>query len=607
MTSGMVFTVKADIDDLKKKMADVGKSVEVAATSSTKSIDKIKGGLQSLSRTKVDIGGNLVQKFNEGETAAEGFGKVAGSALEGFGQAAKGAASLLGPVGEILATIGITVAIGFATNLIEKWSGSVKEATDAIKQMLERQQAVNDIQKEGNKNAAAELTSLKIIYDATQNLNLSNAERIKAAKALQDQYPETFQNFSTEQILLGNAKSGYDSLTASILRQATAKAALGKLSDIAAQKLDIEFQKAKIISKTNQEIDAVKKPIFVSSGSSSGGSSMTGGSGVSNDVIISTEEQKIKVTNRRTEALKPLIQQLKNLGQTEKFITDFIGSANLLGAAIEPQKEEKEIKVKQIKIKPEKGRKALIIGPEDIEAPAEIMLNTDLRFKNLNSFSAELKEGIEKRLSDLDIKFNANDSIGTLGTLLRVTEDKIQATQTKVANDLNGIISNTLSSVGTGFAEAIGKGLGGGNIDGIFNSLLKSLAGGVKQLGQSLVQTYLIIALIKKIKFSNPIAGIAAGFALIALGSFIDAKLAKTPGFANGVRNFGGGVALVGERGPELVNLPRGSDVIPNNQLGGRIGGGSSADVNVSGQFIVRGTDLVAVLNRSNDRINRNS
>ena len=66
-------------------------------------------------------------------------------------------------------------------------------------------------------------------------------------------------------------------------------------------------------------------------------------------------------------------------------------------------------------------------------------------------------------------------------------------------------------------------------------------------------------------------------------------------------------MALVGERGPELVNLPRGSDVIPNNQLGGRIGGGSGADVNVSGQFIVRGTDLVAVLNRSNDRINRNS
>ena len=37
----------------------------------------------------------------------------------------------------------------------------------------------------------------------------------------------------------------------------------------------------------------------------------------------------------------------------------------------------------------------------------------------------------------------------------------------------------------------------------------------------------------------------------------------KVPFFAGGVSNFSGGLAVVGERGPELVNLPRGSDVIP--------------------------------------------
>jgi len=39
------------------------------------------------------------------------------------------------------------------------------------------------------------------------------------------------------------------------------------------------------------------------------------------------------------------------------------------------------------------------------------------------------------------------------------------------------------------------------------------------------------------------------------------------PGFSEGVRNFQGGLAVVGEEGPELVNLPRGSDVIPNSQI----------------------------------------
>ncbi|CAM5401659.1 hypothetical protein AFEL58S_02043 [Afipia felis] len=39
------------------------------------------------------------------------------------------------------------------------------------------------------------------------------------------------------------------------------------------------------------------------------------------------------------------------------------------------------------------------------------------------------------------------------------------------------------------------------------------------------------------------------------------------PMFANGTNSAPGGLAIVGERGPELVNLPRGAQVIPNNLL----------------------------------------
>ncbi len=40
----------------------------------------------------------------------------------------------------------------------------------------------------------------------------------------------------------------------------------------------------------------------------------------------------------------------------------------------------------------------------------------------------------------------------------------------------------------------------------------------------------------------------------------------KIPGFADGTDFAPGGIALVGERGPELVNLPRGSQVTPNDR-----------------------------------------
>ena len=41
----------------------------------------------------------------------------------------------------------------------------------------------------------------------------------------------------------------------------------------------------------------------------------------------------------------------------------------------------------------------------------------------------------------------------------------------------------------------------------------------------------------------------------------------QIPMLAEGTDNFEGGSAIVGEQGPELVNLPRGAEVVPNNKL----------------------------------------
>ena len=54
------------------------------------------------------------------------------------------------------------------------------------------------------------------------------------------------------------------------------------------------------------------------------------------------------------------------------------------------------------------------------------------------------------------------------------------------------------------------------------------------------------------------------------------------PQLATGARNFAGGLALVGERGPELVNLPRGSDVYSNQDSRG-MGGGTVNNWNFYG------------------------
>jgi len=78
----------------------------------------------------------------------------------------------------------------------------------------------------------------------------------------------------------------------------------------------------------------------------------------------------------------------------------------------------------------------------------------------------------------------------------------------------------------------------------------------------------------------------------------------RVPGFAGGVQNFGGGMALVGEQGPELVYLPKGSDVntagetrsiLARSGGTGAVGGGSGGvTINVSMTGVVGDAQSVA-------------
>lgn len=62
-----------------------------------------------------------------------------------------------------------------------------------------------------------------------------------------------------------------------------------------------------------------------------------------------------------------------------------------------------------------------------------------------------------------------------------------------------------------------------------------------------------------------------------AIASAIGPSLFGVPGFAKGTNFAPGGLAIVGEKGPELVNLPRGSQVVPNHELKGMGGGNTYA------------------------------
>lgn len=83
---------------------------------------------------------------------------------------------------------------------------------------------------------------------------------------------------------------------------------------------------------------------------------------------------------------------------------------------------------------------------------------------------------------------------------------------------------------------------------------------------------------------------------LAPLSGTLDSALAGLPGFANGTSSAPGGLAVVGERGPEVVNLPKGAQVIPNHMLGR--GGSTPVKVNLT---VIEDTSRAGQTEQRND------
>ncbi|MFD0792769.1 hypothetical protein ACFQZX_04030 [Mucilaginibacter litoreus] len=130
-----------------------------------------------------------------------------------------------------MVSLGVTLLASYSGVIIDWISDMVKGQTTLTalgKQLKDTKlviEALNESKSEGDKNAQQELVHLKLIYDATQNQTLSLLARKEAVNELKDQYPNTFSNLTTEEILAGKAKKTYDELTQSIIASARARAA----------------------------------------------------------------------------------------------------------------------------------------------------------------------------------------------------------------------------------------------------------------------------------------------------------------------------------------------------------------------------------------------
>lgn len=124
-----------------------------------------------------------------------------------------------------------------------------KKKTDGLTRSIKH---MADAMQDARLEAAKETMKLNILYKTATNNAKSTNERTKAVKALKKEYPEYFKNLSDEEIKTGEATTAYNELSKAIVKNAKARAALDKITELQKQFIDEDQKRIGVLVKKTQ-------------------------------------------------------------------------------------------------------------------------------------------------------------------------------------------------------------------------------------------------------------------------------------------------------------------------------------------------------------------
>lgn len=493
---------------------------------------------------------------------------------------------------------GVTVLSMYGEEIFNV-TGELLGLSKATKNQIDRQKELNDSQLKGAQNAQEEITKLKLLYQASQDITRPMAERKRAVDELKKSYPKYLGNLTEEEILTGKAAIQYENLTNAIVSSAKARAAQDKIVEYAKKEIENETLLTELYAKREQMVSRLTKEQQLLADLSRTGDAQEFQAG-----IVSVVQGKVDAIDKDIARLKneneDIIKLQKDLAKGIKVEdltfdssqNDENANKNLatIGGLINKINELKEVQLKaseeqaialekEIRLYEERlnlVNKTIIAGAEGNLAKGSTEL---LKAPNIQAMDIP---AIEFPLKIDEKSYQRVQQIIRESGYVFVKEAQITAEQ------VSGILSNSIE----GFMEGFGEAVASGNGLEILRSFLLSLMDMLQQFGSALIAAGMASEALKAIAW-NGIGGIIAGAALIAATSAAKAALQNVTAFAAGGIVSGPTLALVGEysgvsNNPEVI--------APLNKLRSML---EPTDFSAKGLYLetkVKGKDLYIAL-----------
>lgn len=583
--------IGADTSDLDKKIKDA-----------TANLDKLKGGLNAVNpaldkfKKNTADGSNVLTQFGRivqdapfGITAignnltvtAEAFGYLvtqaggAGNAFKAIGSA------LLGPGGVLLAVSAVTTGLtlmaqqGLTVNdVFKKLSGTFDQARADMQAMA----------AETAKDAQAQISSVGAYVAAAKNINLSMEDRLIAVKKLQDEYPAYFGNLTQEEILNGNIAKTVKDLTLALIAKARAAAFTDKIVKLAEEESKIQSsinneiaRQAKLSGLTNKETFIAAKLI----------NQYLRGEIELGQVIQKNGTREEYLASIRADAYIRSNEYLRDLGaslRANRAEQDRVTNSIYANVAAQIKLDKQKEKTKESFSTPNVAGLDVFIKPTGLDGLVSLSGMLTKVAKDVEGYEGVISTSLKRIPGYFD----------TSGQEALLRLQKFNA-------DMDKIINKGIAESLSGLAESIGEAFstGGNVISAVGKSLLSTLGGVLIELGKMAIQTGVgILAISTALKSLNPYVAIAAGAALVALGSAVKGSV---KGLGGGGSSSGGAFST-GGGSSSSTGTTYSTGASYTSPAAASTASGSSSFGSGSVVFEISGTSLIGVLNNTLDK-----